>query len=85
MSFSAHFHYRERTGGCHEVQVGEDYLLLLPGGNGTAQGGMDRDCICQAISGVALWVLELTSCAGNFKVAYCSSNEIKCFLLLQAF
>lgn len=73
MSFSAFFQWRERTGGCHGVQVGEDYLLL-PGGNGTAQGGVDRDCICQAISGMALWMLELISCADNFKVACCISS-----------
>lgn len=71
---SAHFQYRERTGGCHEMQVGEDYLLLLPGGSGTAQGGVDRDCIYQAISGMTLWALELTSFANNFQVACCSSN-----------
>lgn len=54
MRFSAHLQYRERTGECHEVQAGEDYLLLLPGGHDTARGGVDRDCICQTISGMTL-------------------------------
>lgn len=35
LNFPACFQCRERIRECHEVQVGEDYYLLLAGGNGT--------------------------------------------------